>query len=102
MAQELSDKAKFWCELDELGEEQVRVRLATGRYGNSTDERRLVQEWLLRQSDERAAVRRLAEEQLKHQELVIVRSARKALWTSAALSGIAVLISLVALYFSLR
>ncbi len=39
-------KEQFWAELDALGEEEVRVRVVTKRYGNASAKRSLAEEWL--------------------------------------------------------
>jgi hypothetical protein len=46
MAREFASKEEFWRELDEVGEEEVRVRLAIGTYNNVNQLAPLAREWL--------------------------------------------------------
>jgi hypothetical protein len=47
MAQETFTKEQFWAELDQLGEESVRVNLFVAKtYGDGGPKRTLAEEWL--------------------------------------------------------
>ncbi len=47
------DQAKFWAKLEEWGEEEVRIFLATGRMGGG-HKHQLAEEWLRQKDQERA------------------------------------------------
>ena len=46
-------KEELWAELEELGEEEVRVRLVTKKYGDVGQKLVLVKEWLRRKDQSR-------------------------------------------------
>ena len=48
MAQETFTKEQFWTELDSIGEEEVRARIATGTYSTVNKKRQLAEDWLRR------------------------------------------------------
>jgi hypothetical protein len=104
MAQTAITKEQFWGELEHLGEVEVRVRLATGRYGNSqgNDAKRLVLEWLHRQSLQRAESRRCAGPKTDASEDNATSCSNRAARVAVALAMASILISLAAFYFSLR
>lgn len=76
MAQTTWTKKDFWAELEALGEEQVRERLATKRYGNVGDRKALAEEWLRVQEESRKDASQSA-------QIEIARSAKDAAWSAA-------------------
>jgi len=44
---------EFFAKLDELGENEVRIKLVTKIYGPNSDKRALAEEWLRRKEDQR-------------------------------------------------
>ena len=93
--QETFTKEQFWAELDEAGEATVRERVITRRYGSGNNKLQLAEEWLRLKDVVRS-------EKTTREQLRISRSSRNAAWVAASAAVIAVVISVVALYFSLR
>jgi hypothetical protein len=88
----------LWKQLDDLGEEEVRKRLAQNVYGQK--KLKAVQEWLRRRAEISETKVTIEDNAHRQQTIEIARSSRNATWASAIASIIAVLLSIVALYFS--
>ena len=93
--QEIFTKTQFWAELDEAGEDIVRERVIAERYGHGNHKLELAREWLRLKDVARSNER-------EQQHLGNERSAKNAAWVSAIAAATSVVVSLVALYFSLR
>lgn len=94
MARETFTKEQFWAELDELGEEQVRVNLdVTKIYGDVGSKRALALEWLRRRDQSRS-------ETSNREQMRIARSAKNAAWIAAIAAIVAAIIAAVAAVMS--
>jgi len=88
MTQETFTKEKFWAELDDLGEEEVRDRIVTGRYGAGNKKLQLAREWLRRRETERI-------EASNREQIRIARSAKNAAWAAAMAAIIAAVCAVI-------
>jgi len=95
----------FWEKLDLLGVDEVRLRLATKKYGAHTVP--LVREWLARQDQILAKEAKERASISETEQVDILRSSRDAAWASAraaeqanSLSIGAIIVSVVALIVS--
>ena len=79
-------KEKFWAELDSLGEDEVRARIAIQRYSGANYERPLAEEWL-RLKDEARALASSAKRDAREEETLSI--ARNALAVSERANEIA-------------
>ena len=80
-------KEQFWAELEQLGEDAVRIRIITKVYGDASDKRSLAEEWL-RHKD------RLRIDASNVEQIRIARSAKNAAWVAAIGAIIAALIAI--------
>jgi hypothetical protein len=87
-------KEQFWDALEGIGEEEVRVRIATQLYGPNSDKRRLAEEWLRKKDQERKDASNAA-------SLRIARSAKNAAWAAAIAAMIAAICAVIA-YLSMK
>ncbi len=73
---------QLWAELEEIGEDKVRTRLATNVYGHAGNKRVLVEEWLRRKDQAR-------KDSSNREQIAIARAAAAAAWdaTGAARSA---------------
>ncbi|MFO1242739.1 MAG: hypothetical protein U1E36_06010 [Rickettsiales bacterium] len=86
-------KEEFWAELEALGEEEVRVRIVTKKYGDVGDKLALAKEWLESQERRRSDA--------SHAEQIhIARSAKNAAWIAAIAAVIAVGVAIFTIAFS--
>jgi hypothetical protein len=90
--------AEFFAELDALGEDAVRARLAQKVYNREKE--RLVQEWLRRREVTRADGLRRSEQEQKAAEHKLQRGVHAATWVSSVVSIVALLVSAGSFYFS--
>jgi len=79
----MAEKEEFWAELDEVGETEVRVRLATKIYGDINNKGSLAREWLMRKDQARESARELRNEASRVEQIDIARSAKDAAWAAA-------------------
>ena len=86
MAQETFSQEAFFAKLEELGVEEVRIRLALNKFGPI--KRPLVQEWLLRKDLEHSEASRSAQTR-------VALSANRAAWTAAITAITAAIITIV-------
>ena len=99
LTKELADR-----EFVALGEKQVRDFVATNRYNKQ--KHALAEHWLREQAD--ARVEALADTKdrrdagLARENVAVARSAKNAAWVSNIMAAIAIVVSLVALYLSLK
>jgi len=87
---------EYFAELEDVGEDFVRRKLALGHYGETGDRRATVQLWLSGKDQER---RELSEEESR----ATARSAKKAAWAAAIaaiIAAIAVIVSAVIPYLN--
>jgi len=91
MAQETFTKDQLWAELEKLGKDKVRERLATGSYGDVGNKRGLVKEWVLLNEQSRRDAAEAA-------QMAIACSARNAAWVAAVFAAIAALAAIMALF----
>ena len=75
MAQGPTKKELFWAELERLGEDAVRARLAAGTYQRVN--RQLAEEWTIAQE-------RLRSDASQSEQMAIARSAKDAAWEAAS------------------
>lgn len=101
MAQETYTKEQFWGQLDALGEDTVRVRLATHAYGDGGDRRALVEEWLRRQNQRRATEESDRSAAASAEQIRIARSAKNAAWAAAMAAIIAAIFAAISIAISL-
>ncbi|HEY7301598.1 MAG TPA: hypothetical protein VH684_27215 [Xanthobacteraceae bacterium] len=94
-------KEEFWAELDEIGEDEVRVRLATKYYSDVNERGPLAREWLQRRELSRAAEVERSREASSLEHMRIARSAKNAAWTAAIAAMIAAMFAAVAIVISL-
>lgn len=94
----MTDIDEFWKKLDDLGEGEVRKRLAQNVYGQ--EKVKFVNEWLRLKEKTRQSEDATEEDGHRQANLEIARSSKNATWVSAGASILAVLISIIALYFS--
>ena len=85
----MDDKEKFYAELDDLREYEIRERLGKGVW--AADKERLAQLYL----EEKARARAKAAEP---EAVGIARSAKTAAWVANAIAFFALIVGLVALY----
>ena len=91
-------KEEFWSELDELGEDEVRVRLyVQKRYGDASDKRALAEEWLRRKA---AATHDAIEQEQLQIARDAARQARLANKIAAAAFIVSVIAVLIAVFHS--
>ena len=91
---------EFWAELEQLGEDAVRERVITGKFGSGNKKLPLAEEWLRLKEKSRSDAAANAAHDLDVETVRVAKSARDAAWVAAGCAVIAVIISLVALYFS--
>ncbi len=87
-------KEELWANLEKLGEEQVRERLATKVYGDAGKKRALVVEWLREKDQSRKNTSNL-------EQIRIARSAKNAAWSAAIAAIIAAICAFIAILLSL-
>ena len=93
--QETFTKEQFWAELEALGEEEVRVRIATHRYGNASDKRALAVEWLQKKERERLIELDRSNREINLGILHTSKSAKNAAWAAAIVAIIATICTVV-------
>ena len=86
---------RLWPELEALGEEEVRLRLASNVYIG--DERERVEKWL-RQKDQSLAEER--KEASNREQVNIARSTKNAAWAAAIAAIIAAIAAIIAISLS--
>ena len=89
-----STKEEFWIELDAIGEELVRERVVTKKYGKAGDKLALAEEWLRIKEQER-------KDAIVQEHLDIARSAGRHATTANWIALGALLLSALAFVFSL-
>lgn len=94
MAQETVTKGEFWATLKELGESEVRTRIASQRYGPSSWQRALAEQWLAEMESARA-------EASRSEQIRIARSAKNAAWAAATAAIIAAICATIAIVVNL-
>ncbi len=87
-------KEELWANLEKLGEEQVRERLATKVSGDAGKKRALVVEWLREKDQSRKNTSNL-------EQIRIARSAKNAAWSAAIAAIIAAICAFIAILLSL-
>ena len=95
MPRDTSARDQFLAGLDEVGEDEVRLRLRTGRYGNANGHRQLAEEWV-----DRLERSRSMDSSLEHKRAA--RSANTAAWVAAIAATIAAICAIVSILISLR
>jgi hypothetical protein len=90
MAQETFTKEQFWANLEQFGEQEVRLRLGMGEYGINSPHRALVDEWLRNKNQRRS-------EASQAEALSIARSAKDAAWEAARAARQANTIAMIAI-----
>jgi hypothetical protein len=88
VAQETWTKEQFWSELEAVGEDEVRTRLAAKIYGEANHKAPLAREWLRRKDQERSDLS--TSEQTR-----IARSAKNAAWAAAIAAIIAAIFAVM-------
>ena len=78
MAQETWTKEQFWKELDDVGEDEVRVRLATRYYTDLNERGGLAREWIQRKDLSRAAESERARDAFQAEQALAASRAVKA------------------------
>jgi ribosomal protein L9 len=101
MAQETWTKEQFWAELERLGEDEVRVKLATKIYSDVNERGGLAREWLLRKDQARQSERLSRNEASSREQISIARSAKNAAWAAAIAAIIAIVISIASIAITL-
>jgi hypothetical protein len=76
MARETKTVEQFWAELEGLGEQEVRIRLAKQVFGTVGDKKAVVEEWLRHKERSREAASNA-------EQTEIARSAKDAAWAAA-------------------
>ncbi|MEX0954612.1 MAG: hypothetical protein WDZ83_05300 [Rhizobiaceae bacterium] len=94
MAQETFTKESFWAELDKLGEDEVRTRVVTKRFGQAQQKMALAQAWL--QERDRSRMDASNSEQIR-----IARSAKNAAWAAVIAATIAAICAIISIAVSL-
>jgi hypothetical protein len=94
-------KDEFFAELDEAGEDEVRVRLATKIYTDVNEKGALAREWLQRRELSRTAELERSRAASSLEQIRIARSAKNAAWTAAIAAIIAAMFAAVAIVISL-
>jgi hypothetical protein len=92
----LADPDELWPELEVLGEDEVRRRLALQTYGHT--KLPAVLEWLRRKEQERIAAAEQRHSAQRLEELSILRSTKHAAWGAAIAAVITAIFALVALF----
>ncbi len=93
MAQEEFTKEQFFRELTDLGESEVRTRIATKRYGPHSAKMALAGQWLQEQERDRASDSNL-------EQMRIARSAKNAAWAAAIAAVIAAISAIISIVIS--
>jgi hypothetical protein len=86
----------FFAELEKLGVDEVRVRLATKIYSDVNNKATLAREWLMRKDQSRAAETERKRDDSSAEQIRIARSAKNAAWTAAIAAIVAAIIAAVA------
>ena len=93
------DRDKFFAELEELGEEEVRIRYTSARvYG--AGKANLVKAWLNKKDQERAASEEARNDDSNREQINIARSAKNAAWAAAIAAIIAAICAIIAILSS--
>jgi hypothetical protein len=93
---ETSTKEDFWAELDRIGPDEVRARLAIKDYSDLTEKGPLAREWL-RRMDQTAADE---PERSNLEQIRIARSAKNAAWAAAIMAAIAAIAAIISVTFT--
>ncbi|HXF76020.1 MAG TPA: hypothetical protein VNN13_08000 [Methylomirabilota bacterium] len=94
------EPSSFERELEQQGEEKVRLSLAYGAY--SAGKKPLVESWLRKRAEEKQSVLEKQEATHKETEIGIAQSAKNAAWVAAIAAVISLVISIVAIIVSLQ
>jgi hypothetical protein len=100
MAQEYWTKEQFWAELEKLGPDEVRVRLATKYYSDVNERGLLAREWLHRLDLAAEAEVERKRDSSSAEQIRIARSAKNAAWVAAIIAIIAAIIAAAAAFIS--
>lgn len=80
-------KEQFWAELDAIGEDEVRARIATKKYGVGNHKLELAELWLEQRN-------RAAEAKSTENQRAIDRGALYASWAAVGISLVALIVSI--------
>jgi hypothetical protein len=98
MSEKPFTRERFWAELERLGEEEVSLRIATGKYRDVHQKKSLAEEWLRLKDHERSESRHRASLASNAESLRIARSAKNAAWIAAIAATIAAIATGVTIY----
>jgi hypothetical protein len=85
----------FWPKLEQLGEEEVRKRVADGVW--DPNDYPVIAEWLRRQEENRKRNEKEREETRQNKALSVTSSGRTAAWVAAIAAAIAAIVSIILL-----
>jgi hypothetical protein len=102
MAPEKFTPDSFFAELEQLGEDEVRARVASGIYSSISPKKGLAEDWLLRKRQSREAEAERRRDASNSEQMCIARSAKNAAWTAATAAIIAAICAVVAIVIALQ
>jgi hypothetical protein len=93
-------KEDFWAELDQIGPDEVRVRLAIKYYSDATEKGPLAREWLRRMDQTASDEREHSKIASNVEQIRIARSAKNAAWAAAIMAAIAAIAAIISVTFT--
>jgi len=87
-------RTEFFQDLERLGEQEVRIRLRNGNYGDW--KKGVVEEWLRQRDQERADAESERISASNREQIIIARSAKNAAWAAAIAAIIAAICAVIA------